>query len=109
MSATLIRVLEGPVYGPDDGVLIPQGSWGVMRVPKLPDDNAPDADLEPGVVVAVCRTEQEAERKAREILFPETPREPVDPLDSLPDDDDEFMDSDVPFWETTDSADDDAG
>ncbi len=74
------RVVEGPVVR-DGVVVVPRDRWAVLCLDHLPDDE--DA-IDDGAVAAVCRTEQEAERVARDRLFPAGVPEVVDVLDSFP-------------------------
>ena len=85
MSANkLFRVVEGPVER-DGTVVVPVGKWAVLSLARVPDPDDETTPFDPGTVVAVCGSEQEAERKARELIFgpagvPDTP----DVLDSFP-------------------------
>jgi hypothetical protein len=94
MAQFLYRVTEGP-YTDGFGNTIPARQWGVVALTRLPDDDDPALPPDLGAVRFVCQTEQEAERKARECIFGQEKKpSPLDPLDALPDEDDEVLLSD---------------
>ena len=84
MPAKLIRVVDGP-FERDGVVVVPRGQWGVLEMSRVPDPDDTTTPFDPGEVRAVCRTEQEAERVAREMIFgsADGPAAP-DALDALP-------------------------
>ena len=82
----LYRVVDGPLEH-NGSILVPAGAWAVLSMARVPDPEDTTVPYDPGTVVALCVSEQEAERKARELLFgpDSTPARP-DPLDALLDD-----------------------
>jgi hypothetical protein len=87
MPAQLIRVEEGPIVR-DGVVVVERGQWAVLSLVRVPDPDDVTTPLDPGTVRAVCGSEQEAERVARELIFgPAGDSEPIDVLDTLPEGD----------------------